>query len=106
MHQLQGTLRIASVAGNNADAESLSNQVYDALAVQGIQGLRELEVVNMGPVTAFSRSPPMRARTLEWRFDYEAIVDLPDASGGIIEWVTLLSSQDGEGQEEEQITLE
>ncbi|MCP4042581.1 MAG: hypothetical protein GY731_11615, partial [Gammaproteobacteria bacterium] len=57
VHQLQGMLRIASVAGNNADAESLSNQVYDALAMPGIQGLRDLEVVNMGSVTAFSESP-------------------------------------------------
>jgi hypothetical protein len=64
VHQLQGMLRIASVAGNNADAETLSNQVYNALAMPGIQGLRELEVANMGPVTAFSETPPMRARTL------------------------------------------
>ena len=106
VHQLQGMLHIDSVAANNADAESLSNQVYNALAVTGIQGLRDLEVVNMGPVTASGQSPPMRVRTLEWQFDYEAIVDLPESSGGIMERITLLSSQDGEGLEEEQITLE
>lgn len=104
VYQLQGTIRIASVAANNADAESLSNQVYAALAVPGVPGLRDLEVINMGPVETFGRSPTMRARTLEWRFDYEAVIDLPEAPGGIIERVTLLSSQDGEGLEEEQIT--
>jgi hypothetical protein len=105
VHQLQGVLRIAAVATSNADAETLSVQVYDAIAAHQIRGLRELEVVNMGPVTAFSESPPMRARTLEWQFDYEAIVDVAQASGGIIDQVTLVSSVDDEGLEQEQITL-
>ncbi|WP_075185956.1 hypothetical protein [Teredinibacter haidensis] len=107
VYQLRGLLRIASVAGNNVDAESLSDLVYDAMSDQTIQGLRDLEIINIGPVTTFREfPPPMRVRTLEWQFDYESIVELPDASGGIIERITLLSSQDGLGVEEEQIVLE
>lgn len=102
-YQLQGILRVACVAEDNTDAEVLSNQVYNTLAAHQITGLRELEITDLGAVAGFSESASMRARNLEWRFDYEAILDIPESSGGIIRQVTLHSSQDGMGVEEEQI---
>lgn len=107
IQQLRGLLQIDSVDRQSADAKSLSDLVYDALVNQEIEGLRELEVVSMGLVTRFGTTRPrMQKRTQEWEFDYETIVELPDASGGIIDRVKLLSSQDGLGLEEEDITLE
>jgi hypothetical protein len=107
IHQLRGSIVFDSVDRQSADAKSLSDSVYVALLNQEIEGLRELEVVSMGPVTRFGTTQPrMQIRTQEWEFDYETIVELPDASGGIIDRVRLLSSQDGSGLEEEDITLE
>lgn len=106
IHPLQGVLRIDAVADSNVDAESLGNLVYDALTDHRILGLRELEVISLGPVTAFNESPTMRVRSVAWQFDFQAIVDLPDASGGVIERIRLLSTHDGEGVEEEEVTLE
>ncbi len=107
IQQLRGLLQIDSVDRQSADAKSLSDLVYDALVNQEIEGLRELEVVSMGLVRRFGTTRPrMQKRSQEWEFDYETIVELPDAAGGIIDRVKLLSSQDGLGLEEEDITLE
>lgn len=106
VHQLQGRLHIQAIAANNVDAESLSELVYDALTDPAISGLRDLEVVSIAPVTVFRDQPPlMRVRVVQWEFDFEAVVDLPDASGGIIERVRMNSQVDTSGFETEDITV-
>jgi len=102
VYQLQGCLIITSIAASNMEVQTLSDFVFEALVDQDIKGLRELEIVRIGPVTAFHRElPVMRARELQWQFDYECVVDLPDAAGGIIERVKLFSQTDGAEQEQE-----
>ena len=95
------------IGANNSDAENLSNSVIStlALATEQITGLRQLLPVSVGPVTGFAMgAAARRQRQLSWRFDYEQIIDRPEASGGIVERTRLRIRTDNSEFEEEEIT--
>ncbi|HVP42873.1 MAG TPA: hypothetical protein VMS96_05545 [Terriglobales bacterium] len=88
--RLEGTLRIRVVAATAAAAATLSDSVIGELADGGQAGLERIvltELESIGPPdTALNNA---RSRTMAFEFEYEAVINRPDSSGGIIQRIPL-----------------
>jgi hypothetical protein len=93
--RLEGTLQIGIVAATAAAVETLSDEVISALA-RGPAGLERLaltELESIGRPDATLNNA--RSRTMAFEFEYEAVINRPESSGGIIQRIpvtTLLGS--------------
>jgi hypothetical protein len=94
--RLEGTLRVRVVAETAAAAEALGDGVITALTGDrpaGLEriGLTDLESIER-PDAALDNA---RARAMTFEFEYEAVINRPESSGGIIQRIpvtTLLGS--------------
>jgi hypothetical protein len=94
--RLEGTLQIRVVAASAAAVETLSDSLNSAFAAGGSPGLERValtELESIGrPDTTLNNA---RSRTLAFEFEYEAVINRPESSGGIIQRIpvtTLLGS--------------
>jgi hypothetical protein len=88
-----GVLRLAILAADAATVRDLSNSVLSALVESPTAlppGLSELTITEIGSIG--SADPPLdsaRQRVMRLHFDFEQQVNVPDASGGIIQRIPI-----------------
>ncbi len=84
--RLEGTLRIRVLAATAAAAETLSDSVIAEMSNGGQAGLERIvltELESIGPPDAALDNA--RSRALAFEFEYEAVINRPESSGGIIQ---------------------
>lgn len=96
VEHIAGILRIDVCAASATDTATLSEAALDALAVAtdgripGVSLLAPKGVSAIGPAEAAQGN--LRRRTLRFAFDYERLIDRPDASGGIIARIPVITN--------------
>jgi hypothetical protein len=84
--RLEGTLRVRVAASSTAAVEDLSDSVIAVLAAGGDAGLERIaltEIESIGrPDATLSNA---RSRTMAFEFTYEAVINRPESSGGVIQ---------------------
>jgi hypothetical protein len=95
VEHIAGILRIDVCGASATDTATLSEAALDALAVgtagsiPGVSLLAPKAVSAIGPEE--SAQGNLRRRTLRFAFDYERLIDRPDASGGIISRIPIIT---------------
>ncbi len=84
--RLEGTLRVRVMAAGAAAVEALSDSVIAVLAAGGHDGLERIALTEMESIGRPDATlGNARSRTLAFEFTYEAVIDRPESSGGIIQ---------------------
>jgi hypothetical protein len=94
--RMSGTLQVAVWGATPAAVTALSTSVVAALQATGptaFQGVQELTLQELGTVASPSTTfPAGRARVIKFGFEFEAEVNVPESSGGLIQRIPIDAS--------------